>query len=233
MDCLETVSSKDAQYGQLQLLIAELLAIASAHKSFQKVNDPTALEELLVLLRSEDPEVQVRLAAAMSKLASGNETIKKLLLKGEKNIQFDSIRDTFFSYRLLDKGASQLDKIMHLLRSDGNNNSANFTIGGKLDVYQWAIEALSFLSLQSEVKETIVNEPKALQALIAMGKSNEHSLWYGIASTFCNLCKCIQGSMHLRVFSSETDCREYSRQSVSLEKTRKCTAQISWRNRSY
>jgi hypothetical protein len=167
VDCLETVGTNHKLYGQIQVLIAELLALGSGHKSFQKIEDPAILDELLVLLKSDDPEVQVRVAAATSKLASGNENIKKFLMK--------------------DQGASQLEKIMNLLHSEDESEER------AIDVYEWAVEALSFLTLQSTVKETLVNDAKTLVALFSLAKrKNAQSLWYGIASAFLNICRYVR-----------------------------------------
>ncbi|XP_022088916.1 protein unc-45 homolog B-like [Acanthaster planci] len=55
------------------------------------------------------------------------------------------------------------------------------------DLQKWAAEGLSFLSLDGDVKEDIVNDPKALKTLIELAKSGDKTVLYSVASVFVNL----------------------------------------------
>ncbi|XP_038051819.1 protein unc-45 homolog B-like isoform X2 [Patiria miniata] len=55
------------------------------------------------------------------------------------------------------------------------------------DLRKWAAEGLSFLSLDGDVKEDIINDPKALKALIELAKSGDKTVLYSVASVFVNL----------------------------------------------
>lgn len=52
---------------------------------------------------------------------------------------------------------------------------------------KWATEGISFLSLDAEVKETLIKDEKALKVIFAMVESPDKSLLYGLASLFVNL----------------------------------------------
>ncbi|XP_033646594.1 protein unc-45 homolog B-like [Asterias rubens] len=55
------------------------------------------------------------------------------------------------------------------------------------DLRKWAAEGLSFLSLDGDVKENIINDPTAIQALIELAKSGDKTVLYSVASVFVNL----------------------------------------------
>jgi hypothetical protein len=68
---------------------------------------------------------------------------------------------------LKDGGREATEKILKLL-VDKNES-----------VKQWAVEALSFLTLNPPAKELLINNPKALESLITFAKKDK-SLWYEI-----------------------------------------------------
>lgn len=56
------------------------------------------------------------------------------------------------------------------------------------DVRKWAAEGLSYLTLDADVKEKLVDDKSALQALIELAKSGDQSCLYGVVTTLVNLC---------------------------------------------
>lgn len=56
------------------------------------------------------------------------------------------------------------------------------------DVRKWAAEGLSYLTLDADVKEKLVEHKAALQALIELAKSGDQSCLYGVVTTLVNLC---------------------------------------------
>lgn len=56
------------------------------------------------------------------------------------------------------------------------------------DVRKWAAEGLSYLTLDADVKEKLVEDKPALQALIELAKSGDQSCLYGVVTTLVNLC---------------------------------------------
>lgn len=56
------------------------------------------------------------------------------------------------------------------------------------DMRKWAIEGLSYLTLDAEVKEKLIEDKEALQSLIEVAKSGDFSVIYGVVSTLVNLC---------------------------------------------
>ncbi|XP_063230294.1 protein unc-45 homolog A [Bacillus rossius redtenbacheri] len=55
------------------------------------------------------------------------------------------------------------------------------------DMRKWAVEGLSYLTLDAEVKEKLVADRPALQALVELGRTGDHSVVYGVATTLVNL----------------------------------------------
>ncbi|KAJ8713039.1 hypothetical protein PYW08_008343 [Mythimna loreyi] len=56
------------------------------------------------------------------------------------------------------------------------------------DVRKWAAEGLSYLTLDADVKEKLVEDKPALHALIELAKSGDQSCLYGVVTTLVNLC---------------------------------------------
>ncbi|XP_059052848.1 protein unc-45 homolog B [Achroia grisella] len=56
------------------------------------------------------------------------------------------------------------------------------------DVRKWAAEGLSYLTLDADVKEALVEDKAAIQALIELAKSGDQSCLYGVVTTLVNLC---------------------------------------------
>ena len=52
---------------------------------------------------------------------------------------------------------------------------------------KWAAEGLAFLSLEAEVKESIIQDEAVLKVLFSMGQSPDKSLLYGVSTLFVNL----------------------------------------------
>nr|XP_054754346.1 protein unc-45 homolog B-like [Lytechinus pictus] len=55
------------------------------------------------------------------------------------------------------------------------------------DLKKWAAEALAYLSLDADVKESIVEDSETLQALMDLSKTSDKTVLYGVVSTFVNL----------------------------------------------
>lgn len=56
------------------------------------------------------------------------------------------------------------------------------------DVRKWAAEGLSYLTLDADVKEKLVEDNAAIQSLIELAKSGDQSCLYGVVTTLVNLC---------------------------------------------
>ncbi|XP_032527931.2 protein unc-45 homolog B [Danaus plexippus] len=56
------------------------------------------------------------------------------------------------------------------------------------DMRKWAAEGLSYLTLDADVKEKLVDDKPAIQALIELAKSGDQSCLYGVVTTLVNLC---------------------------------------------
>ncbi len=54
-------------------------------------------------------------------------------------------------------------------------------------IRKWAIEGLSYLTLDAEVKEKLIEDREALQAMVEVAKSGDLSVVYGFVTTLVNL----------------------------------------------
>ncbi|XP_044261453.1 protein unc-45 homolog B [Tribolium madens] len=60
--------------------------------------------------------------------------------------------------------------------------------GNDTDIRKWAAEGLSYLTLDAEVKEKLVEDRPALQSLIELAKTGDQSCLFGVVTTLVNLC---------------------------------------------
>ncbi|KAJ8916639.1 hypothetical protein NQ315_000284 [Exocentrus adspersus] len=60
--------------------------------------------------------------------------------------------------------------------------------GEDQDIRKWAAEGLSYLTLDAEVKEKLIEDKAALQALVELAKTGDQSVLFGVITTLVNLC---------------------------------------------
>lgn len=56
------------------------------------------------------------------------------------------------------------------------------------DIRKWAAEGLSYLTLDAEVKEKLIEDKAALQALVELARTGDQSVLFGVITTLVNLC---------------------------------------------
>lgn len=56
------------------------------------------------------------------------------------------------------------------------------------DMRKWAVEGLSYLTFDAEVKEKLIDDKDAIQAMIELAKTGDKSVVYGVVTTLVNLC---------------------------------------------
>lgn len=56
------------------------------------------------------------------------------------------------------------------------------------DTKRWAVEGLSYLTLDAEVKEKLIEDQASLTAIMGLAKSEKTSAMYALVSIFVNLC---------------------------------------------
>lgn len=56
------------------------------------------------------------------------------------------------------------------------------------DMRKWAVEGLSYLTFDAEVKEKLIEDKGAIHAMIELAKSGDKSVVYGCVTTLVNLC---------------------------------------------
>lgn len=60
--------------------------------------------------------------------------------------------------------------------------------GKDKDIQKWAADGLAYLTLDAEVKEKLIEDTPAIQALIELAKAGNQDVLYGVVTTFVNLC---------------------------------------------
>lgn len=60
--------------------------------------------------------------------------------------------------------------------------------GNSQDLRKWAAEGLSYLTLDAEVKEKLIEDRAAIKALIELARTGDQSVLYGVITTLVNLC---------------------------------------------
>ncbi|XP_012233460.2 protein unc-45 homolog B [Linepithema humile] len=56
------------------------------------------------------------------------------------------------------------------------------------DMRKWAVEGLSYLTFDAEVKEKLIEDQEAIQSMIELAKTGDQSVIYGVVTTLVNLC---------------------------------------------
>jgi hypothetical protein len=56
------------------------------------------------------------------------------------------------------------------------------------DMRKWAVEGLSYLTFDAEVKEKLVEDKEAIYTMIEVAKTGDKSVVYGVVTTLVNLC---------------------------------------------
>lgn len=112
------------------------------------------------LYQSKDDSIRVRALVGLCKLSSSG--------------------GTDASIRPFADGASQ--KLAEACR--------RFLINPKKDkdMRKWAVEGLSYLTFDAEVKEKLIEDTQAIQAMIELAKTGDKSVVYGVVTTLVNLC---------------------------------------------
>ncbi|KAF8781399.1 Protein unc-45 like protein [Argiope bruennichi] len=129
--------------------------------------------EMMLAMASSDDELQQRVAAeaiiaAASKkdkctaiVSMGTDILKKLYQSKNDNIKVRALVITVVLFLVNPKK----DK----------------------DLRKWAVEGLSYLTLDADVKEELIEDKEAIQALIELTKTGDLSVVYGCVTTLVNL----------------------------------------------
>ncbi|XP_011870824.1 PREDICTED: protein unc-45 homolog B [Vollenhovia emeryi] len=56
------------------------------------------------------------------------------------------------------------------------------------DMRKWAVEGLSYLTFDAEVKEKLIEDQQAVEAMIELARTSDQSVLYGVVTTLVNLC---------------------------------------------
>lgn len=60
--------------------------------------------------------------------------------------------------------------------------------GKDKDIRKWAADGLAYLTLDADVKEKLIDDVAAIQALIELAKTGGQNVLYGVVTTLVNLC---------------------------------------------
>ncbi|CAG9770799.1 unnamed protein product [Ceutorhynchus assimilis] len=159
------------------------------------------IEMILVMANTEDDELQQKVAceciiAAASKadkarsiLAQGTDILKKLYKSKNDHIR---IRALVGLCKLSSYGGN--DATIKPFAEGSTLKLAEacrrFLLhpGKDTDIRKWSAEGLSYLTLDAEVKEKLIEDKAALKALVELAKSGDQSVIFGVITTLVNLC---------------------------------------------
>ncbi|XP_029679168.1 protein unc-45 homolog B [Formica exsecta] len=97
------------------------------------------------------------------------------------------------------------------------------------DMRKWAIEGLSYLTFDAEVKEKLIEDQQAIQAMIELAKTGDQSVLYGVVTTLVNLCNAydkqelIPEMVELAKFAKHHIPEEHELDEVDFVNKRLCT----------
>lgn len=155
----EVVKMADSALPESQSVAAEVLALAASNKERCQNIMKDGLPVLKKLFSSPDDGVKVRALVGLCKLGClGGSNVNARTFAEGSGLKLERACRKFL---------------------------LNINRRGRL--YKWAVEGLAFLSLDAEVKETLVSNQTAISALCDIPKTGEQSLLYGLATIFVNL----------------------------------------------
>lgn len=156
------------------------------------------LQMILVMAGTDDP-LQQRVAcecivAASSKkdkaqtiIAQGISILKKLYQSKDKGVR---VRALVGLCKLGSTGGTDAS-----IRPFADGSTAklaeacrHFLTSKDKDSRRWAVEGLSYLTLDADVKEKFIQDRVALRAMIDLGKAGDQSVVFGVVTTLVNLC---------------------------------------------
>jgi len=97
------------------------------------------------------------------------------------------------------------------------------------DMRKWAVEGLSYLTFDAEVKEKLIEDQQAVQAMIELAKTGDQSVIYGVVTTLVNLCNAydkqelIPEMIELAKFAKHHIPEEHELDDIDFVNKRLCT----------
>ena len=142
-----------------QLVASEAIIAATAKKKDAASIITQGMDILKTLYKSKNDHIKVRALVGMCKLGSsgGHDASKSPLAEGSTEKLAEACR-RFLCNPSKDK-----------------------------DLRKWASEGLSFLTLDADVKEKLVDDEPAIKALIELGKTGGQDVMYGVVTCLVNL----------------------------------------------
>lgn len=156
----KAIKMANSEQSHCQAIAAEVFSLAASNKSRCEGILQKALPSLKHLYSSSSDEVKVRALVGLCRVGS----------VGGSNVNARTFTD----------GATlKLEKMCR-----------KFLISTKKDrhLQKWSVEGLAFLSLDAEVKEALISDKTALQALYSCAKNvYDYSQIYAVATVFVNI----------------------------------------------
>jgi len=152
------VMARSDEYVQ-QLVASEAIIAAASKKKDATAIVTQGLDILKTLYKSKNDHIKVRALVGLCKLGAsgGNDASLRPFADGSSTKLAEACR--------------------RYLINPGKDN----------DLRRWAAEGLSFLTLDAEVKERLIEDEAAIRALVELGKTGKQNVAYGVLSTLVNL----------------------------------------------
>lgn len=143
-----------------QKVACECIVAAASKADKAKAIIGQGIDILKKLYQSKDDAVRVRALVGLCKLGCSSGT--------------DASRKPFAEGSTLKLAEACRKFLLH----PGNNQ----------DLRKWAAEGFSYLTLDAEVKEKLIEDKAAITSLIELAKTGDQSVLYGVIATLVNLC---------------------------------------------
>lgn len=202
--------------------------------------DDSVLKRILNLAGSDELEVKVMAAEALAYAASIKKTCAALRTEGMGVLKslFKSDNDS-----LKVRGLVCMSKVG--MTGAGNVKEQYLSEDGVMQLYKaclqfllakdnekfkkLAVEAIAFLTMSADIKEEIINDKEALEALLEVGKSGDSTSVYGVCNCLVNLTnsfdkperneeleKLAEYAQHNIPKMSEKDSAEYVKKRIDI-----------------
>lgn len=157
--------------------------------------------EMILVMANDEDELQQKVACefliaaaskkdkAMAIVKMGVDILKKLYLSKNAGIR---VRALVGLCKLGSSGGS--DSSIRPFADGSNNKLAEacrkFLVNPNKDpdLRRWAAEGLSYLTLDADVKEKLIEDKPALRALLDLARTGNQAVLYGCVTTLVNLC---------------------------------------------
>lgn len=184
-----------------QCVAAEAIIAAASKKDKGKSMAQMGTGILKTLYQSNNPKIKVRALVGLCKLGSVGGTDSSAKVFSEES----TMKLMKACCNLLTGSSSE--------GANGAGDDATIKAEGE-DIKKWAADGLAYLTLDADVKEALIEDKRALKALVEIGQHGDLSVLFGVVTTFVNLTNSYDKQ---EIMPELVELAKYSKQHVPEE----------------